>query len=53
MNGVGKSTLLRAIAHGELIVPAHINVLHVEQEIAGDETIALQSVLDADLKRNY
>lgn len=32
-------------------MPAHINVLHVEQEIAGDETIALQSVLDADIKR--
>ncbi|KAJ3169515.1 ATP-binding cassette sub- F member 3 [Geranomyces variabilis] len=51
-NGVGKSTLLRAIAHEELRLPAHIRVLHVEQEIAGDDTPALQSVLDADLERN-
>ena len=32
-NGVGKSTLLRAIAHKELYIPSHIRVLHVEQEV--------------------
>jgi ATP-binding cassette subfamily F protein 3 len=32
-NGVGKSTLLRAIAHRELQIPSHIRVLHVEQEV--------------------
>ncbi|KAI8902402.1 P-loop containing nucleoside triphosphate hydrolase protein [Globomyces pollinis-pini] len=52
-NGVGKSTLLRAISNGELYVPPHIRVLHVEQEfqIIGDDTPALTSVLQADVER--
>ncbi|RKO92418.1 P-loop containing nucleoside triphosphate hydrolase protein [Blyttiomyces helicus] len=50
-NGIGKSTLLRAIAHQELRVPSHIRVLHVEQEIAGDDTTAIVSVLQADEER--
>ncbi|KAJ3070472.1 hypothetical protein HDU98_006515 [Podochytrium sp. JEL0797] len=50
-NGIGKSTLLRAIAHGELQLPSHIRILHVEQEIAGNDTEAIQSVLQADLER--
>ncbi|TPX31762.1 hypothetical protein SeMB42_g07706 [Synchytrium endobioticum] len=50
-NGVGKSTLLRAIAHGELQTPPHIRILHVEQEIAGDDTEAIVSVLQADIER--
>jgi ATP-binding cassette, subfamily F, member 3 len=50
-NGIGKSTLLRAIAHKELQVPSHIRILHVEQEIAGDDTPALKSVLQADVER--
>jgi ATP-binding cassette subfamily F protein 3 len=33
-NGIGKSTLLRAIAHKELYVPPHIKILHVEQEVS-------------------
>ncbi|OAA65423.1 translation initiation regulator [Niveomyces insectorum RCEF 264] len=50
-NGVGKSTLLRALSRRELPVPTHISILHVEQEIAGDDTSALQAVLDADVWR--
>ncbi|TPX34218.1 hypothetical protein SmJEL517_g03149 [Synchytrium microbalum] len=50
-NGVGKSTLLRAIAHGELQTPPHMRILHVEQEIAGDDTEAIASVLAADVER--
>ena len=48
-NGVGKSTLLRNIALREVPIPTHISVLYVEQEIAGDETTALESVLQADV----
>lgn len=48
-NGVGKSTLLRHIALREVPIPTHISVLYVEQEIAGDETTALDSVLQADV----
>lgn len=50
-NGIGKSTLLRALSRRELNIPNHITILHVEQEIRGDETLALQSVLDADVWR--
>ncbi|KAG7135743.1 putative ABC transporter ATP-binding protein C29A3.09c like [Verticillium longisporum] len=50
-NGVGKSTLLRALARRELPIPPHISILHVEQEITGDDTPALQAVLDADVWR--
>lgn len=50
-NGIGKSTLLRALARRELDIPKHITILHVEQELRGDDTLALQSVLDADVWR--
>ncbi|KAG7858032.1 hypothetical protein KL919_003290 [Ogataea angusta] len=50
-NGIGKSTLLRALSRRELNIPKHITILHVEQELRGDETTALQSVLDADVWR--
>ena len=33
------------------MIPSHISVLHVEQEVAGDDTPALQSVLECDEKR--
>mmetsp|Transcript_20329 Transcript_20329/g.58938 ORF Transcript_20329/g.58938 Transcript_20329/m.58938 type:complete len:622 (-) Transcript_20329:227-2092(-) len=54
-NGVGKSTLLRAIAErdGRVPVPQHLMIMHVEQEIAGDETSVLQSVLKADVEREW
>ena len=32
-NGIGKSTLLRALSRRELNIPKHISILHVEQEI--------------------
>ncbi|KAK7528954.1 P-loop containing nucleoside triphosphate hydrolase protein [Phyllosticta citriasiana] len=52
-NGIGKSTLLRALSKREVAIPTHISILHVEQEIAGDDTPALQSVLDADVWRKH
>ncbi|MCJ1365272.1 hypothetical protein MMC16_004393 [Acarospora aff. strigata] len=52
-NGIGKSTLLRALSRRELAIPTHISILHVEQEITGDETPALQAVLDADVWRKH
>ncbi|KAJ3781841.1 P-loop containing nucleoside triphosphate hydrolase protein [Lentinula aff. detonsa] len=52
-NGVGKSTLLRHIAMREVPIPAHITILFVEQEIVGDDTIALDSVLKADVWRDH
>ncbi|KAG8136257.1 hypothetical protein E2320_009222 [Naja naja] len=50
-NGLGKTTLLKMIASRNLRIPSHISILHVEQEVAGDETPALQSVLECDMVR--
>nr|XP_022340495.1 ATP-binding cassette sub-family F member 3-like [Crassostrea virginica] len=50
-NGLGKTTLLKMIAKGNLMIPSHISVLHVEQEVEGDNTIALESVLECDEER--
>lgn len=52
-NGIGKSTLLRALSRREIAIPTHITILHVEQEIMGDDTPALQAVLDADVWRKH
>ncbi|KAJ7480075.1 P-loop containing nucleoside triphosphate hydrolase protein [Mycena galericulata] len=52
-NGVGKSTLLRHIAMREVPIPAHITILFVEQEIVGDDTLAIDSVLKADVWRDH
>jgi len=32
-NGIGKSTLLRALSKREVAIPTHISILHVEQEV--------------------
>ncbi|XP_062408920.1 ATP-binding cassette sub-family F member 3 [Sardina pilchardus] len=50
-NGLGKTTLLKMLASRSLRVPPHISILHVEQEVAGDDTPALQSVLESDTVR--
>lgn len=52
-NGIGKSTLLRALSRREVAIPTHISILHVEQEIMGDDTPAIQAVLDADVWRKH
>ena len=42
-NGTGKSTFLRALVSGEIKgLPKHAQVLHVEQEVVGDDTTVLQ-----------
>eukprot|EP01126_Amoeba_proteus_P036945 TRINITY_DN3783_c0_g1_i5.p1 TRINITY_DN3783_c0_g1~~TRINITY_DN3783_c0_g1_i5.p1 ORF type:complete len:688 (-),score=125.05 TRINITY_DN3783_c0_g1_i5:226-2289(-) len=50
-NGFGKTTLFRALSNGEIPLPSNLNMLHVEQEVVGDDTTALDSVLSADLER--
>jgi len=53
-NGIGKSTLLRAISSYSLPrFPTYLKVTHVEQEISGDlRTRVLDAVVEADLERN-
>lgn len=50
-NGLGKTTLLRMISGKQLKIPSHISILHVEQEVVGDDTLALDSVLQCDTVR--
>ncbi|XP_071519851.1 ATP-binding cassette sub-family F member 3 [Panulirus ornatus] len=50
-NGLGKTTLLRMIASRTLRIPSHVSILYVEQEVTGDDTIALESVLECDTQR--
>ncbi|XP_068779965.1 ATP-binding cassette sub-family F member 1 [Struthio camelus] len=50
-NGKGKTTLLKHIANRALSIPPNIDVLLCEQEVAADETPAVQAVLRADTKR--
>lgn len=47
-NGYGKSTLLRMISSRQLIIPKHITILHVEQEVAGDDTTVIDSLLQTN-----
>lgn len=54
-NGVGKTTLLKAIAAFEVEgMPRHHRILHVRQEIraAGGDISVLQAVMEADVERN-
>ena len=48
-NGVGKSTLLRALSRREVAIPTHISILHVEQEV--EEPVA-KVYEDADENRS-
>lgn len=50
-NGIGKSTLLKLISSRSLFIPKHITILHVEQEVAGTDTSALDAVLECDTQR--
>jgi energy-coupling factor transporter ATP-binding protein EcfA2 len=53
-NGVGKSTLLKAIANGLDGFPAHLRVLHVRQEVPAHLNLTMtvmQAVLESDVER--
>lgn len=50
-NGIGKTTLINMLSRRELFVPSHISILCVAQEVRGDETQVLQSVLECDTER--
>ena len=51
-NGVGKSTLLRRMALCRIDgFPDYLMVLHVKQEIDGDDTPVLDAVINSDKER--
>lgn len=51
-NGTGKTTLLRHMAmHTIDGIPKNCQILHVEQEVVGDDTSVLQCILNTDMER--
>lgn len=52
-NGVGKSTLLRHLASKQINIPEFVFVMHVEQEIEGDDVSVLDTVIKSDKEREY
>lgn len=51
-NGTGKTTFLRYMAmHAIDGIPKNCQILHVEQEVVGDDISALQCVLNTDIER--
>lgn len=50
-NGCGKTTFMRAIARRELPIPEEMDIVYVEQEIAGSDKSPLQSVLESHVER--
>lgn len=51
-NGVGKSTFLRHLSSRQIAgIPGFMSILHVEQEMVGDDRSAIDSVLAADYRR--
>mmetsp|Transcript_6433 Transcript_6433/g.19484 ORF Transcript_6433/g.19484 Transcript_6433/m.19484 type:complete len:730 (+) Transcript_6433:33-2222(+) len=50
-NGVGKSTLMKALARRELPISDSLDLLYVEQEIAGDSRTPVEIVLSSDTER--
>lgn len=50
-NGHGKTTLLRHIATRAFAIPPNIDVLLCEQEVVADDYTAVETILNADVKR--
>lgn len=48
-NGIGKSTLLRALSRREVPIPTHISILHVEQEVCLSCPLSYPSLIGADM----
>ena len=50
-NGIGKTTLLRAIASRDIEnMPSNLRCLHVSQEVHGDELSVLDTIVTADFE---
>jgi len=47
----GKSSLLSALGNREVPIPEHIDIYHLQHEMAPSDKTALQSVMDVDSER--
>lgn len=52
-NGVGKSTLLRNLSGKQIAIPDFVFVMHVEQEIEGDDVSVVDTVIKSHAEREY
>lgn len=52
-NGIGKSTLLRALSRREVAIPSHISILHVEQEVLQIDLLFSYQLLIASPPSDY
>lgn len=50
-NGHGKTTLLRHLASRAFPLPPHIDILVCEQEVTASDLSAVDTLLEADVKR--
>ncbi|XP_063393606.1 ATP-binding cassette sub-family F member 1 [Cydia fagiglandana] len=50
-NGHGKTTLLRHLAQRAFPLPPHIDILLCEQEVTANDMSAVETILEADVKR--
>ena len=48
---IGKSSLLSALGNRELPIPDHIDIYHLQHEMAPSEKTALQCVMEVDAER--
>lgn len=51
LNGCGKSSLMSAIGNREFPMPDHIDIYHLQREMAPSEKTALQCVMEVDTER--
>lgn len=50
-NGIGKSTLLRALSRREVAIPTHVSILHVEQEVSLSLRLVCSCLRQSDFVR--
>lgn len=50
-NGHGKTTLLRHLSNRAFAIPPSIDILLCEQEVVADDKTAVNTILEADIKR--
>jgi len=50
-NGCGKSTFLKALSAGEIVIPKHFDIFHLENEIEASDKTALECVMEVQNER--
>lgn len=48
LNGCGKSSLMSALGNREVSIPEHVDIFHLQREMAPSEKTALEAVLEVD-----